>query len=194
MSYRATFFLIVLSGISASSDAQLEEEFSDSFMAELLQHAKNIPNNRIVFEVSQPIDSVFRALLSELPNYSDEVLRLTFDNSKSLTPGEVNLGSRRISVMRNEDKLVQKIIEFDPPNSFAYFTEMSQSTVNAPLDYSVGYYRFSEQAEGRTTIEVSAVYQASSRLTGFLVRLGFRRAFNKDFEKAEEYLNSVEPD
>ena len=183
---------VLLACVALSSHAQPAKEFGDSFIGEQLEKAKNLPNNRIVFQVDQAIDSVFRALLSELPNYSDEVLGLTFDNSESLTPGEVNLGSRRISVMRDENKLVQKIIEFDPPNSFAYFTEMSQSTVNAPLDYSVGYYRFSRQSEDRTTIEVSAVYEASSRLTGFLVRLGFRRAFNKDFKKAEEYLNSTD--
>jgi hypothetical protein len=192
MSSRTIFLLIAIFSIGSSSHAQLEGAYSDSFIAEQLRNAKNTPNNQIVFEVNQPIDIVFTALLSELPNYSDEVLRLTFDNSKSLIPGKINLGSRRISVMKNEERLVQKIIKFDPPNSFAYFTEMSQSTVNVPLDYSVGYYHFTEHTKGETKIKVSTVYKASSRLTGFLVRLGFKRAFNKDFEKAEMYLNSIQ--
>ena len=193
MSCRTLFFIIALSYTSDSVHAQLEEEFSDSFIEAQLQKAKAEPKNRIVFEVKQPIDSVFRALLSELPNYSDSVARLTFNNSKSLILDEISLGSRRISVMENGDLLIQKIIEFDPPNSFAYFTEMSASTVSAPLNYSIGYYRFTEQADGGTAVEVSAVWEASSRLTAFLVRLGFGRAFANDFSEAEKYLNSIEP-
>ena len=166
-------------------------EFSDSFIREQFEKAKSEPNNRVLLDIDQPIEVVFQALLAELPNYSDDVVSTLFDNSNSLSRNELDVGSRRISTMENEDILVQKIILFDPPNSFAYFTQMSESTVNAPIDYSIGHYQLTEQANGRTAVQVSAVFRPSSRLTAFLVRFAFNRAFEQDFKNAEEYLNSI---
>ena len=93
--------------------------------------------------------------------------------------------------MDNGRKLIQRIIVFEPPNRFAYFTDMALSTVSVPIDYSVGYYTFSEQPSGGTLANVSVVYKPSSRLTALLVRLGFNRALSRDFKRAEEYLNSL---
>lgn len=174
-----------------SSHAQPASEFNDSFIREQFEKAKSDPNNRVLLDIDQPIEVVFQALLAELPNYSDDVVSTLFDNSNSLSKDEIDIGSRRISTMENEDVLVQKIILFDPPNSFAYFTQMSESTVNAPIDYSIGHYQLTEQTNGRTAVEVSAVFRPSSRLTAFLVRFAFNRAFEQDFKNTEEYLNSI---
>ena len=178
--------------ITLSSYAQPSNEFDDSFIDEQLEKATNDPNNRVVLDIDQPIGVVFRSLLSELSSYSDDVVSTTFDNSKSNRLNELDIGSRRVTTMENTNMLVQKIILFDPPHSFAYFTEMSGSTISAPIDYSIGLYKFSEQANGRTTVEVSAAYKSSSRLTAFLVRFAFNRAFKQDFGRAEKYLNSIE--
>jgi len=88
-------------------------------------------------------------------------------------------------------RLVQRIIIFEPPNRFAYFTDMSLSTVNVPIDYSIGHYAFTETSQGKTAATVAVAYKPSSRLTAFLVRLGFNRALSRDFEKAQAYLNSL---
>lgn len=192
MSRLIKIFPVLLVLLALSSHAQPADEFSDSFISEQLAKAKNDPNNRVVLDIDQPIEVVYRALLSELSSYSDDVVSTTFDNSRSSRLNELDTGSRRITTMENTNILVQKIILFDPPNSFGYFTEMSESTVNAPLDYSIGHYQLSEQANGRTTVEVSAVYRPSSRLTAFLVRFAFNRAFEQDFRRTEEYLNSIE--
>jgi hypothetical protein len=177
--------------VALSNHALPANEFSDSFIREQFEKAKSEPNNRVLLDIDQPIEVVFQALLAELPNYSDDVVSTLFDNSNSLSRNELDVGSRRISTMENEDILVQKIILFDPPNSFAYFTQMSESTVNAPIDYSIGHYQLTEQANGRTTVQVSAVFRPSSRLTAFLVRFAFNRAFEQDFKNSEEYLNSI---
>jgi hypothetical protein len=182
---------IFVACVALSSHAQSANEFSESFIREQLEKAKIEPNNRVLLDIDQPIEVVFQALLAELPDYSDDVVSILFDNSNSLSRDELGIGSRRISTMENEDILVQKIILFDPPNSFAYFTEMSESTVNAPIDYSIGHYQLTEQANGRTAVEVSAVFRPSSRLTAFLVRFAFNRAFEQDFKNTEEYLNSI---
>ena len=171
--------------------AQAAIEFDDSFIEEQLELLKNEPSNRVVLDIDLPIEEVFSALLSGLPNYSDDVIELRFDNSQSLKKDSIGVGSRRFSTMDNEGILVQKIVAYDPPNTFSYFTEMSRSTVSIPIDFSLGHYELSVQADGRTRAEVSALYKASSRLTGFLVRLLFNRAFEQDFKKAEAYLNSL---
>ena len=144
--------------VALSSDAQPANEFSDSFIREQFEKAKSDPNNRVLLDIDQSIEIVFQALLAELPDYSDDIISTLFDNSNSLRRDELDIGSRRISTMENEDMLIQKIILFDPPNSFAYFTEMSESTVNVPIDYSIGLYQLTEQANGRTAVTVSAVF------------------------------------
>ena len=186
------FTPIFLASVALSSHAQPAEEFDDSFINAQLEKAKIDPNNSVTLDIDQPIEVVYRALLSELPSYSDGVVSTLFDNSYSISRSELDIGSKRISTMEDANILVQKIILFDPPNSFAYFTEMSESTISAPLDYSIGHYQLSEQANGRTSVEVSTVYKSNSRLTAFLVKLAFNRAFKQDFRKAEEYLNSIE--
>lgn len=182
---------IFVACVALSSHAQPANEFSDSFIREQFEKAKSDPNNRVLLDIDQSIEMVFQALLAELPDYSDDIISTLFDNSNSLRRDELDIGSRRISTMENEDILIQKIILFDPPNSFAYFTEMSESTVNAPIDYSIGLYQLTEQANGRTAVKVSAVFRSSSRLTAFLVRFAFNRAFEQDFKNTEEYLNSI---
>jgi len=182
---------IFVACVALSSHAQPANEFSDSFIREQFEKAKSDPNNRVLLDIDQSIEMVFQALLAELPDYSDDIISTLFDNSNSLRRDELDIGSRRISTMENEDILIQKIILFDPPNSFAYFTEMSESTVNAPIDYSIGLYQLTEQANGRTAVKVSAVFRPSSRLTAFLVRFAFNRAFEQDFKNTEEYLNSI---
>jgi hypothetical protein len=191
MSQLSNAILIFTACVALSNHAQPANEFSASFIREQVEKAKTEPNNRVLLNIDQPIEVVFQALLAELPNYSDDVVSTLFDNANSLSRNELDVGSRRISTMENEDILVQKIILFDPPNSFAYFTQMFVSTIKAPIDFSVGYYQFTEQANGRTAVEVSAVFRPSSRLTAFLVRFAFNRAFEQDFKNAEEYLNSI---
>lgn len=182
---------VFIACVEATVQAQDSAEFGAVFIVEELQRAKTDPDNRIEFRTSQSPERTFNALLSELPFYSDQVSSLVFDHRDSNSDDEIGIGSRRITRMENEEVLVQKIIEFDMPNSFAYFTDMSESTIRAPLDFSIGYYRFRKASEGGTVVEVSTAYRPSSRLTAFLVRLGFDRAFRNDFRKAEQYLESL---
>jgi hypothetical protein len=141
--------------------------------------------------VAQPIDVVFDALLSRLAEYSESISDISFDNSNSQNSEAVGVGSQRITTMDDGKRLVQRIIIFEPPNTFAYFTDMAKSTVSVPIGYSIGYYQFSELQDETVKAEVSVAYKPSSRLTAFLVRLGFNRALSRDFKKAEEYLNSL---
>lgn len=165
--------------------------YSDQFIGAELERARLNPDNTTTLEVAQPIDLVFDALLTRLAEYSEDIAGVSFDHDNALVAGELGIGSLRITHMDDGTRLVQKIIVFDPPRAFAYFTDMSLSSVSAPIDYSIGYYRFEEQAIDRISATVSVTYQPSSRLTAFLVRLGFGRALSRDFRRAEDYLNSL---
>lgn len=179
------FACLCSSNIFAASD------YDDQFVLNELERAKSNPDNSTMLEVAQPIELVFDALLTRLAEYSENIASISFDHSAALKTGALGVGSERITTMDDGKRLVQRILIFEPPKRFAYFTDMAKSTVGAPIDYSIGYYKFSEQQDGRVKAAVSVVYKPSSRLTAFLVRLGFNRAMSRDFQKAEEYLNSL---
>lgn len=168
--------------------AEYEPEF---IRAEILR-AEEAPDSSTAIQIDLPIESVFDALLTRLAEYTEDVSSIRFDHFGSSTPGELGVGSERITTMTNGDTLVQRIMVYQPPEEFAYFTDMTLSTVDVPIEYSVGHYRFRELADGRIEARVSVVFEPSSRLTAFLVRIGFSRALSRDFENAESYLNSLD--
>ena len=180
----AVFFLLPAQLLLAS-------EYNQQFIDAELERTIVNPDNSTAIEVDQPIGLVFDALLSRLAEYTENITRIDFDHSSAADPATLSIGSERITTMDDGRKLVQRIIIFEPPNRFAYFTDMSLSTVNVPIDYSIGYYTFAEQSDGKTAATVAVAYKPSSRLTAFLVRLGFNRALSRDFEKAQAYLNSL---
>ncbi len=174
-----------------TGQATFASEYSEQFIRQEIERAIESPDNNTSIEVNQDIEVVFDALLARLALYSDDIESIQFDHSGSPDQATLGAGSERITTMSNGRKLIQKIVIFEPPNRFAYFTDMSLSTVSVPIDYSVGYYTFSELASGNIEAIVSVAYKPSSRLTAFLVRLGFSRALSRDFKNAEEYLNSL---
>ena len=92
--------------------------------------------------------------------------------------------------MEDNDFLIQRFLQFDPPFSYAYLTDMEESTLQAPLNYSLARYEFSEPDEGKTLVHVSVVYEPSSRLLAFFVRRVFNSALRKDFQRAREIIES----
>ena len=180
----AVFFLLPAQLLLAS-------EYNQQFIDAELERTIVNPDNRTAIEVDQPIGLVFDALLSRLAEYTENITRIDFDHSSAADSTALSIGSERITTMDDGRRLVQRIIIFEPPNRFAYFTDMSLSTVNVPIDYSIGHYTFTETSQGKTAATVAVAYKPSSRLTALLVRLGFNRALSRDFEKAQAYLNSL---
>ncbi len=166
-------------------------ETENGLIEQELARARSDPDNRTAIRVEQPIALVFDALLTRLAEYTEDVASVEFDHSSSEPIGVLGVGSQRITTMTDGKILVQRIILFEAPRRYAYFTDMSLSTVSVPIEYSIGYYNFSEQAEGIVEATVSVAYEPSSRLTAFLVRMGFNRALVRDFEKAQAYLNGL---
>lgn len=183
----ALCILLFFSAGLLAATSEFDSQFIDSEVARAIDN----PDNSVEINVAQPADLVFDALLTRLAEYSEDIASISFDNSSSQNSNAVGVGSERITTMKDGKRLAQRIILYEPPLTFAYFTDMAKSTVRVPIDYSIGYYEFSKRQDGIVNAKVSVVYQPSSRLTAFLVRLGFNRALSRDFRKAEEYLNSL---
>jgi ribosome-associated toxin RatA of RatAB toxin-antitoxin module len=188
---RLVIIFLLLSASLSTFTISAASEFDAGFISLQLERAQKEPDHRVYLEIKLPKEEVFNALLSQLHEYSGDISSITFRHPNSSLSDNPVIGSIRISTMDNDEILAQRIISFDPPNHFAYFTDIEKSTVDVPLDYTIGHYRFIEDADGHTNVQISVVYQPSSSLTSFLVRRIFNRAMDRDFEKAEEYLNSL---
>ncbi len=166
-------------------------EYDSQFINAELERAITQPDNSVSISVEQPIQLVFDALLTQLAEFSEDIAEISFEAGNPDEPEELGVGSLRMTTMTDGRQLAQRIIVYEPPHSFAYFTDMSLSTVSVPIDYLIGHYTFSEQPNGSVDAKVSIAYQPSSRLTSIIVRLGFSRTLARDFQRAEEYLNAL---
>lgn len=184
---RHSFFLFAVTVIAPAS-LIAQESFPPEFIAEALQRAKSAPDHRVTIELNAPIDVVFDTLLMRLADYSDDVKSVAFEQTGA-TPQPIGVGSERITVLESDKTLVQRLVEFDPPRTFAYFTDMQKSEADLPIDYSIGQYELTEQDDGTVRAQISVVLQPSSALTGFVVRRVFNRAMDRDFKRAAAFLN-----
>ncbi len=173
-----------------TSQPVAQQLFDTNFAKNEMQRAISNPDTQVSLTVSASKQRVFDALLKQVDRYSEDAISVTFDHSGSESINALGIGSVRRTEMGNGDLLFQRIIHVDEPNSFAYFTDMTLSTVNVPLDYTVGYYSLQQLSSSVVQATVSVAYQPSSRLTGFVVRRLFNRAVRQDFAKAEQYLNA----
>ena len=171
-----------------SAAAELEEEFIQQELA----RTQLDPDHTVTFEINAPSEFVFQSLIRRVADYASDAVAVEFDHNNSLTPDRLDGGSVRITTMENSDQLVQRILLFDPPLSYAYYTDMNASTIEAPLDYSLARYNLTELDDNRTRVQISVVYKSSSRLLSYFVRRAFNAALESDFELAvhkieEEY-------
>ncbi len=179
--------ILFMFGLTGHSSGQ--QPFSESFAAAEMRRALLDPDTKVSIRVVASQQAVFDALLKQVDQYSEDAVAVTFDHSGSNTTNNIGVGSIRITEMKNGNLLYQRIIHFDEPNSFAYYTDMTLSTVGVPLNYTVGHYSVSRNNENSVDATVSVAYEPSSRLTGFAIRRLFNRAVRQDFAKAEAYLN-----
>ncbi len=165
-------------------------DFSAQFIATQLERAQVDPDHLVSIEVNQPVEVVFDVLLKRLPDYSDDVASIRFVDGNAVMQANPGVGSERISTLANGDELIQRLLLFEPPYRFAYFTDMNKSTASVPIQYSIGHYALEDLGNGRTRARISVAYAPSSRLLALMVRAGFSRALERDFANAEKFLNS----
>ena len=183
-----TLILLPLMTGPIAAPLAAREVFSAEFIRAELQRAKTGPDHRVTIEVNAPIELVFDALLLRLDEFSSEVKSIRFAPSGT-KPEVIGVGSERTTVLANDKLLIQRLLEFEPPSTFAYFTDMEKSDASVPIDYSIGQYQLTQLEDGRVQAQVSVVFKPSSRLTGFIVRRALKNSLNREFEEAEKFLN-----
>ena len=186
---RIRFLLAFLAVMPASLAGS--QTIPDSLIIQELERAQTEPDSATEVVVDAPIDYVFTFLTTRLHDYVADATAVEFDHSGSPRSEQLGKGSIRTATMQNGELLVQRFLLMDPPREFAYHTDMQRSTLEAPLQYSVGSYRLTELNERQTRLNVAVTYRATSRLFGFIVRRAFSSALRRDFERAAGIISSA---
>ena len=179
-------FLAVMPASPAGS-----QTIPDGLIIQELERAQTEPDSATEVVIDAPIDYVFNFLTTRLHDYVADATAVEFDHSGSPRSEQLGKGSIRTATMQNGELLVQRFLLMDPPREFAYHTDMQRSTLEAPLQYSVGRYRLTELNERQTRLNVAVTYRATSRLFGFIVRRAFSSALRRDFERAAGIISSA---
>ena len=156
-----------------------------------LERTQTAPDSATEVVIDAPADYVFTFLTTRLHDYVADASALEFDHSGSTRSDQLGEGSFRTAIMKNGQLLVQRFLLMDPPREFAYHTDMQRSTLEAPLQYSVGRYRLTELNKRQTRLNVSVTYRATSRLFGFIVRRAFSSALRRDFDRAAGIIGNA---
>lgn len=186
---RIRFLLAFLAVMPASLAGS--QTIPDSLIIQELERAQTEPDSATEVVIDAPIDYVFTFLTTRLHDYVADATAVEFDHSGSPRSEQLGKGSIRTATMQNGELLVQRFLLMDPPREFAYHTDMQRSTLEAPLQYSVGRYRLTELNERQTRLHVAVTYRATSRLFGFIVRRAFSSALRRDFERAAGIISSA---
>jgi hypothetical protein len=186
---RIRFLLAFLAVMPASPAGS--QTIPDGLIIQELERAQTEPDSATEVVIDAPIDYVFNFLTTRLHDYVADATAVEFDHSGSPRSEQLGKGSIRTATMQNGELLVQRFLLMDPPREFAYHTDMQHSTLEAPLQYSVGRYRLTELNERQTRLNVAVTYRATSRLFGFIVRRAFSSALRRDFERAAGIISSA---
>lgn len=178
------FFIATLGCLSPSFAA----DYGESFVSDQLQRAQLNPDHRVSFELRAPLEFVFEYLSERVADYADNAVAVEFNHDESRAVDELGVGSKRITLMENNDTLVQRFLLYQPPIRYAYFTDMAASTIEVPLAYSLSYYELTTHESGMTKLDISVVYESSSRWFGFFVNRAFRSALENDFARAVQQI------
>lgn len=180
--------LMVAACLAVMSTAIAQTSYDDTFIQKELERVVSDPENSVTIQVDAPVEYVFKFLMERLDLYTEDAQTVNFDSAADLNP-RARVGTERTTVMKNGDTLVQRFLQMEPTSTYAYFTDISKSTLSVPLKYSLAKYQFREIATEKTEVTISVVYEPSSRLTAFIVRRLFNSAFEKDFKGAAEIMS-----
>ena len=186
---RIRFFLAILAVMPASPAGA--QTIPDGLITQELERAQTEPDSTTEVVINAPADYVFTFLTTRLHDYVADASALEFDHSGSTRSDQLGAGSIRTAIMQNGELLVQRFLLMDSPREFAYHTDMQRSTLEAPLQYSVGRYRLTELNKRQTRLNVSVTYRATSRLFGFIVRRAFSSALRRDFDRAAGIISNA---
>lgn len=171
-----------------ASAANAQDSYDSEFIQAELERAERNPEKSVTISVDAPADYVFRFLMERLDLYTKDAETITF-NTGTRNSIQASVGTERTTTMKEGGTLVQRFLIMEPSSTYAYFTDISKSTLSVPLKYSLAKYVFSQRDANTTTVKISVVYQPTSRLTGFIVRRLFNSAFERDFKNAAKIMS-----
>lgn len=171
-----------------ASVVNAQSSYSDEFIQTELKRVVSDPENFVTISVDAPVNYVYRFLMERLDIYTKDAETVTF-NARDEGNIQASVGTERTTTMKKGGTLVQRFLIVEPPTTYAYFTDISKSTLSVPLKYSLAKYEFVEVGVKKTTVKISVVYEPSSRLTGFIVRRLFNSAFKRDFNNAAKIMS-----
>jgi hypothetical protein len=171
-----------------ASVVNAQVSYGDEFIQKELERVVSDPENCVTISVDAPVNYVYRFLMERLDLYAKDAETVTF-NASGEDSIQASVGTERTTTMKKGGTLVQRFLIVEPPMTYAYFTDISKSTLSIPLKYSVAKYEFAEVGVKKTTVKISVVYEPSSRLTGFIVRRLFNSAFERDFNNAAKIMS-----
>tara|TARA_B110000208_G_scaffold98115_1_gene122622 strand:- start:7147 stop:7749 length:603 start_codon:yes stop_codon:yes gene_type:complete len=172
-----------------ASVANAQASYGDEFIQTELERVVSDPENSVTISVDAPVNYVYRFLMERLDLYAKDAVTVTF-NASGEGSIQASVGTERTTTMKKGGTLVQRFLIVEPPTTYAYFTDISKSTLSVPLKYSLTKYEFAEVGVTKTTVKISVVYEPSSRLTGFIVRRLFNSAFERDFNNAAKIMSN----
>jgi len=172
-----------------ASVVNAQVSYGDEFIQKELERVVSDPENCVTISVDAPVNYVYRFLMERLDLYAKDAETVTF-NASGEDSIQASVGTERTTTMKKGGTLVQRFLIVEPPMTYAYFTDISKSTLSIPLKYSVAKYEFAEVGVKKTTVKISVVYEPSSRLTGFIVRRLFNSAFERDFNNAAKIMSN----
>lgn len=136
-------------------------------------------------------------LLTRVDLFDPTIAEVRFDHSESITPGELNVGSRRICIFTDGRQLVEPILVYNPPHTYAYTVDADASTMTLPVADIVLSYAFEPDGDG-SRLTVSAFYDPSIPGTGPVIEPVLTGTLRRTFQTAADvfggaYLGDAKP-
>ena len=130
-------------------------------------------------------------LLTRVDLYDSTVVEVHFDHSLSETPGQINIGSRRICVFADGRELVEPLVVYDPPHAYGYTVDAEVSTLPLPVRTIVLLYDFTEVQDGGTALTVRAFYDPLVSGTEDIIEPVLTGTLRRTFQTAVEVLGGA---
>ncbi|MEL6492332.1 MAG: hypothetical protein AAFQ95_20450 [Cyanobacteria bacterium J06621_3] len=130
-------------------------------------------------------------LLTRVDRYDSTVVEVRFDHALSKTPGQMDVGSRRICVFADGRELVDPLVVYDPPHAYGYTVDAEVSTLPLPVRTIVLLYDFTEVRDGGTALTVRAFYDPLVPGTEDIIEPVLTGTLRRTFQTAVEVFGGA---
>lgn len=170
----------------------------ESQQVEAATHTQATLRRIIEMRFDAPPSEVLPQLLTRVDLYDPTVVEVRFDHSLSETPGEMDVGSRRICVFDDGRELVEPLLVYEPPYAYGYTVDSEVSTMSLPVREIFLLYDFTETQDGDTKLIVRAFYDPQVPDMGAIIEPVLTGTLRRTFQTATDvfggtYLGDQKP-